>query len=98
MPIRVENADDVIAESRQAGFDVSARSSLIIVAPPERGASWQEEPLAPWLAEVVFLPSCDGMPAGEWVRLVSIVRRVAVAPNADAPRELAAMSGVPVSS
>src|SRR6185436_14277789 len=50
MPVRVANRDAVLAALREAGFDATARSSLVVV-PAAEGALADDSPLAPWLAE-----------------------------------------------
>jgi dTDP-4-amino-4,6-dideoxygalactose transaminase len=94
-PLRVANAAEVIDTTRRAGFDVSARSSLVVVR-PDNGSAWEEAPPAAWLSDIVFLPSCDGMPDSEWQRLIAIIEQVAIlpAPQPTAPRELAAAASV----
>ena len=67
--VRVENADEVITALRRAGFDATARSSMIVV-PAANGSADYDPPLAPWLAEIVFLPNGEDMPESEWDRLI----------------------------
>jgi perosamine synthetase len=92
MPIRVANREAVLDSLRAAGFDATPRSSLVVVGGADR-STLDEAPLAPWLAETVFLPS-DETPDRHWERLVSILQDVAIAVPASAKRELVALSGV----
>jgi len=92
MPVRVGNKDAVLAALRDAGFDATGRSSLIVVQSPD-GWAQHEAPIARWLSETIFLPS-DETPDRDWERLVSILRDVAVAVPVSETRELAALSGV----
>jgi hypothetical protein len=72
--VYLENADETIAALRRAGFDAT-RCSSMVVAPA--GDQPGDEPLAGWLADTVFLPSSEQMPAREWARLLSELRGVA---------------------
>src|SRR3954447_7447796 len=92
MPVRVGNKDAVLAALRDAGFDATGRSSLIVVQSPD-GWAQHEAPIARWLSDTIFLPS-DETPDRDWERLVSILRDVAVAVPVSETRELAALSGV----
>ncbi len=76
VPIRVANPDEVIAALRDAGFDATGRSSLIIVPPPAESTDGEPDH-APWLADTIFLPNGDHMPDSEWKRMSRIVADVA---------------------
>ncbi len=93
VPVQVANPDDVTLALRQAGFDATRRSSLIVV-PPTNNSFAFEPALATWVNEIVFLPNGNDLPDGEWERLISILREVAVAVPAP-PR--ANLSRYPVS-
>ena len=75
VPVRVANRDAVLAALRAAGFDATARSSLIVV--PTDGTSPEDSPLAPWLAETIFVPGGEDMPEEKWQLLISILLEVA---------------------
>jgi hypothetical protein len=96
MPLRIANQDEVVSALRDAGFDATHRSSLIVV-PPAASAT-EEAPLAPWLDEIVFVPNGSDMPDGQWERLISILQEIAVAVPPRPKRELAALAGVSVST
>jgi dTDP-4-amino-4,6-dideoxygalactose transaminase len=76
MPIRVENAREVLGALGSAGFDATGRSSLIVVPPPA-GSSRADAAHAPWLEETIFLPNGDHMPDDAWERMATIVAEVA---------------------
>ncbi len=98
--LRVQNPREVIAALREAGFDATARSSLLVIPSPHDG------PVDPgqrphWLSEALFLPNGDDMPASEWQRMATLIRRVARAipqPISRHPRELVAAARVPIAS
>jgi dTDP-4-amino-4,6-dideoxygalactose transaminase len=97
MPVRVANRDEVLTSLRAAGFDATARSSLIVVPPSER-SSLDDPPMASWLAETIFLPGGEEMPDDRWEWLLAIMQEVASGVPAPSRSELLALSGVPVSS
>jgi dTDP-4-amino-4,6-dideoxygalactose transaminase len=84
---RVANRTEVLAALRAAGFDATARSSLIAIAGPnDRPANARRR--AAWLGDTIFLPNGDDMPDGEWQRMSSILCDVARAIPAAEPRRL----------
>ena len=97
LPVRVSNGEAVIAALRTGGFDATRRSSLVVVE-GQTGTSLGDSLLAPWLDEVVFLPSVEDMPEREWQRLASILARTAIVAESNAARELVELSGVSASS
>jgi len=97
VPMRVANPAEVLSALRSAGFDATARSSLVVVPTPN-GPPEDETPLAPWLAETLYLPGCENMPDREWQRLVSILDEVALPVEVRPTGEPAALPGVPVAS
>ena len=76
LPVRVGNGEAVIAALRAVGFDATRRSSLVAVR-NLNDALMCDVSLAPWLDEVVFLPSVEEMPDGDWRRLVANLGQVA---------------------
>jgi hypothetical protein len=76
VPVRVANCEAVLAALRAAGFDATARSSLIVV-PSVSGMSVGDSPVAPWLAETIFVPGGEDMPDETWELLISILLEVA---------------------
>ncbi len=96
-PVRVANADQVIASLRDAGFDATSRSSLIVV-PSANVAAAFDPPLASWLEEIVFVPNGNDLPDHEWDRLISIVQEVAHSVPTRTSCEPVALSGVSVST
>ncbi len=97
LPVRVGNRQEVIAALREAGFDATATSSLVVV-PQTNGAAELEPSLAPWLDEIVFLSSGEEMPEREWRRMVAILERTAIAAESSKQRELVAVAGVSAAS
>jgi len=81
VPIRVANRDAVMVALREAGFDATARSSMLAVQRRgcESAGGGQQ---ASWLQDVVFLPGCDDMPEQQWQKMISIVLQVAELPAA----------------
>ncbi|HVT29006.1 MAG TPA: DegT/DnrJ/EryC1/StrS family aminotransferase [Lacipirellulaceae bacterium] len=96
-PVQVANPDEVVRVFRDAGFDATRRSSLIIV-PAANDAAGYETALAPWLNEIVFVPNGNDLPDAEWERLISILRDVAIAVPMRENCELVALSGVSAST
>jgi len=94
VPVRIANRDAVLAALRSAGFDATARSSLIIV-PTVDGTSPDDSPLAPWLAETIFLPGGEDMPSENWDLLVEILQEVAF-PVPSRSRVLPDLCSIPV--
>jgi dTDP-4-amino-4,6-dideoxygalactose transaminase len=86
LPIQVANRMEVLGALRAAGFDATARSSLVsIVGPHDRSANGHQR--AAWLDETIFLPNGDDMPDGEWLRMSTLLRDVARAiPVLERPR------------
>jgi hypothetical protein len=76
VPVRVANRDAVLAALRAAGFDATARSSLVVI-PPVKDAISEQATLAPWLSETIFVPGGEDMPDQQWERLVAILVEVA---------------------
>jgi len=66
----------VLAALREAGFDATSRSSLIVV-PTTDGTSPDDSPVAPWLAETVFVPGGEDMPDEKWELVIAILLEVA---------------------
>jgi dTDP-4-amino-4,6-dideoxygalactose transaminase len=93
-PIRVANSDEVIAALRNAGFDATARSSLMAV--PRVDASGP--PLARWLADTVFLPGGEAMSDRQWEHMIEVVARVASPLELPPVRELVALPSVSLST
>jgi dTDP-4-amino-4,6-dideoxygalactose transaminase len=93
LPVRMSNGEAMIAALRAGGFDATRRSSLIVVE-GQTGTSIGDLLLAPWLDEIVFLPSVEDMPDSDWRRLVAILGQVAIDTEPCAGRELAALAGV----
>jgi len=92
LPIRVANPGEVIATLRAAGFDATARSSMIAVPRKNGTASISESER--WLQEVVYLPSSDYMPEAEWRRLVTTLLQVGRPTSSQFERELVTPDGV----
>jgi perosamine synthetase len=107
VPIRAANRDALIAELRAAGFDGTARSSLVVVGARNREALG-EPAVAPWLAETIFVPGGEDMPDDQWARVIAILEQHAIPVPAPAPppesvpapatSELFELTGVPVAS
>ncbi|HEX5472336.1 MAG TPA: DegT/DnrJ/EryC1/StrS family aminotransferase [Lacipirellulaceae bacterium] len=96
-PVKVANPDEVVRRLRNAGFDATRRSSLIVVPAATEPAGY-ESALAPWLNEIVFVPNGNDLPDEEWERVISILQEVAVAVPMREKRELAALSAVSIST
>jgi perosamine synthetase len=75
VPVRVANRDAVLPALRAAGFDATGRSSLAVV--PTDGASPDDSPVAPWLAETIFVPGGEDMPDQKWQQIIAILLQVA---------------------
>jgi dTDP-4-amino-4,6-dideoxygalactose transaminase len=97
MPVRIANRDAVLTALRAAGFDATARSSLIVV-PTAEDSSPDDSPLAPWLAETIFVPGGEDMRDDQWELLIAILLEVAFPVPSHLSGELLELSGVPVSS
>ncbi len=97
LPLRVGNGEAVIAALRAAGFDATGRSSLVVVR-SQNNALTRDVSLAPWLDEIVFLPSVEDMPDGDWRRLVAILGQVVTVVEPCFSRELVALVSVSASS
>jgi len=97
MPLLVVNREAVLTKLRAAGFDATARSSLIVV-PTANGSSPEESPIAPWLAETIFVPGGEDMPDDEWERLIAILREVAFRVPSRSGASLSELCGVSVPS
>jgi hypothetical protein len=76
LPARVANRAEVLAALRAAGFDATARSSLVAIAEPKDRLT-NGHRRARWLEETIFLPNGDDMPDGEWQRMSSILCDIA---------------------
>ena len=96
VPVRVANRDAVLAALREAGFDATARSSLIVV-PATDGASPDDSPVAPWLAETIFVPGGEDMPDEKWELLIAILLEVAFPVPSRSRAGLTELCSVPVS-
>jgi dTDP-4-amino-4,6-dideoxygalactose transaminase len=94
-PIRVANVDEVIQRLRAAGFDVTHRSSMVVVGAANVTGGFEGQ-LAPWLDEIVFVPNGNDLPDEECQRLISLLQEVAIPAPAPARRELVALSRVSV--
>jgi perosamine synthetase len=77
MPLRIANRAAVLTNLRTAGFDATARSSLIVVQSAD-GSSSEDSQIAPWLAETIFVPGGEDMPDEQWGRLIAILQEVAL--------------------
>ena len=82
LPARVANVAETLFTLRTAGFDATARSSLVTVAHahnrlPLPGRS------AKWLEEAIFLPNGDDMPDAELARMAEVLQSVAQVAPAD---------------
>jgi perosamine synthetase len=85
LPIQVANRMEVLTALCAAGFDATARSSLVAIAGPhDRSANGHQR--AAWLDETIFLPNGDDMPDGEWLRMSMLLREVARATPVLEPR------------
>jgi dTDP-4-amino-4,6-dideoxygalactose transaminase len=82
---RVANREEVLSALRAAGFDATARSSLVPIAGPEDALA-NGHRRATWLEETIFLPNGDDMPDSEWQRMSSILREVGRAVPTPEPR------------
>jgi hypothetical protein len=96
VPVRVANRDAVLAALREAGFDATARSSLIVV-PTADGGSSDDSPVAPWLAETIFVPGGEDMPDKKWELLIAILLEVAFPVPARSRVALPELCSVPAS-
>jgi perosamine synthetase len=96
VPVRVANRDAVLAALRAAGFDATARSSLIVV-PTIDGASPDDSPAASWLAETIFVPGGEDMPDEKWQQLIAILLEVAFPAPSRSRSGLPELCSVPVS-
>src|SRR5262249_2072102 len=76
VPVRVANREAVLPALREAGFDATARSSLIVV-PVSDGTSLEEPPLASWLRQTIFVPGGEDMPDEAWELVIAILLEVA---------------------
>jgi dTDP-4-amino-4,6-dideoxygalactose transaminase len=85
LPARVANREEVLSALRAAGFDATARSSLVPIAGPEDALANGHQ-RATWLDETIFLPNGDDMPDSEWQRMSSILRDVGRAVSTPEPR------------
>jgi dTDP-4-amino-4,6-dideoxygalactose transaminase len=84
---RVSKRQEVLTALRAAGFDATARSSLVAIADPsDRLANGRRR--ATWLDETIFLPNGDDMPNGEWQRMSSALVEVARPVPAAEPRRV----------
>ncbi len=96
LPVRIANREAVLKAMRAEGFDATARSSLIVVSAVE-GSSPDETPLAPWLAETIFVPGGEDMSDEKWDLLIAILLEVAFPVPAQSRRILPELCSVPVS-
>jgi perosamine synthetase len=96
VPVRVANRDAVLAALRAAGFDATARSSLIVV-PPAEDSSPDDSPFAPWLAETIFVPGGEDMPDDQWELLIATLLEVAFPVPSRSRMGVAELCSVPVS-
>jgi dTDP-4-amino-4,6-dideoxygalactose transaminase len=96
MPVRVANREAVLAKLQTAGFDATARSSLIVV-PPTDAVSPHELPIASWLAETIFVPGGEDMPDEEWELLIAILREVAFPVPSRSRAGISELCSIPVS-
>jgi perosamine synthetase len=95
VPVRVANRDAVLAALRAAGFDATARSSLIVVPTPD-GVSPDNSPIAPWLGETIFVPGGEDMSDEQWELLIAILLEVAF-PVPSRSRAVSELCSVPAS-
>jgi dTDP-4-amino-4,6-dideoxygalactose transaminase len=96
VPVRIANRDAVLAALREAGFDATARSSLIVV-PATEGSSPDDSPLASWLATTIFVPGGEDMPDEKWELLIAILLEVAFPVPTRSHGVLPELCSVPVS-
>jgi dTDP-4-amino-4,6-dideoxygalactose transaminase len=96
VPVRVANRDAVLAALRASGFDATARSSLIVV-PAADSAAPDDSPVAPWLAETIFVPGGEDMPDEKWELLITILLGVAFPVPSHSRVVLPELCSVPVS-
>jgi perosamine synthetase len=75
LPVRVANQQEVLTALRAAGFDATARSSLVAVC--DSNIASADRRRAAWLDDTVFLPNGDDMPDREWQRMSEVLREVA---------------------
>jgi perosamine synthetase len=87
LPARVANRQEVLTALRAAGFDATARSSLVPIAGLLDGSA-KGHRRATWLEETIFLPNGDDMPDREWQRMSSVLCEVALAVPAPEPRRV----------
>jgi hypothetical protein len=87
LPARVANREEVLTALRAAGFDATARSSLVPIASPNNGLA-NGHRRAAWLDETIFLPNGDDMPDRQWQRMISVLCDVARAVPAPEPRRM----------
>jgi perosamine synthetase len=95
VPIRIANREAVLTALRAAGFDATSRSSLIVV-PPADAASPDDSPVAPWLAETIFVPGGEDMPDEKWELLIAILLEVAFPVPSRSRAGLSEFCSVPV--
>jgi hypothetical protein len=96
VPVRIANRDAVLAALRGVGFDATARSSLIVVPAADCGSP-DESPVAPWLAETIFVPGGEDMPDEKWDLLIAILLEVAFPIPSRSRAGLPELCSVPVS-
>jgi dTDP-4-amino-4,6-dideoxygalactose transaminase len=96
VPVRVANREAVLAALREAGFDATSRSSLIVV-PAADHAPTEDGPLASWLAETIFVPGGEDMPDDDWDRVIAIFLEVAFPVPARSRRAVPELCQVPMS-
>jgi hypothetical protein len=96
VPVRVANRDAVVAALREAGFDATSRSSMIVV--PASDGTALEEPLASWLSQTIFIPGGEEMPDEAWDLVLAILLEVAFAVPSRACGEPVEATAVSVSS
>jgi perosamine synthetase len=97
MPVRVANRDAVLTALRAAGFDATARSSLIVV-PTSDGSPLEDSSVAPWLAETIFVPGGEDIPDDQWEQLIAILLEVAFPVPSRSRAGIAELCGVSVPS
>lgn len=105
VPVRAANRETLVAELRAAGFDGTARSSLVVVG-AANDDTLGKSGIASWLAETMFVPGGEDMPDDQWARVIAILEQhvipASASPSEPAPAtpasELFELTGVHVAS
>lgn len=77
LPVRVARPAGVVAALRQAGFDATTRSSMVVVrervGPAESRASPESLQVKHWLEEMIYLPNGQHMRPPDWEHMVRLI-------------------------